>query len=52
VSALRGGRAHRVTNTMRELYLGVANDILALGMGLLPTASGKVEGLPGPQRTA
>ena len=35
-----------------ELYLGVANDILRLGIGAFPTASRKVEGLAGPQRTA
>jgi hypothetical protein len=51
VNGMTTGVHTKVTSTMGELYLGVANDILRLGIGSFPTASRKLEGLAGP-RTA
>jgi hypothetical protein len=45
VNGMTTGTHTKVTSTMGELYMGVANDILGLGITSFPTASGKVEGL-------
>ena len=52
VNGMITGVHTKVTSTMGELYLGVANDILRLGVGSFPTASSKLEGLAGPQTAA
>jgi hypothetical protein len=39
------GMHTKVTGTMGELYLAVANDILRAGIGFFPTASRKLDGL-------
>jgi hypothetical protein len=52
MNGMATGTHTKVTSTMGELYVGVANDILRLGIGAFPTASSKVEGLAGPPHTA
>src|SRR5262245_44518837 len=47
LNGMTTGLHTRVTGTMGELYLGVANDVLRLGIGSFPTASGKLGGLAG-----
>jgi hypothetical protein len=45
VNGMTTGTHTRVIGTMGELYLGVANDVLGLGIGAFPTASHKVDAL-------
>src|SRR5437762_4842900 len=45
LNGMTTGTHTKVTGTMGELYQGVANDILRLGITSFPTASRKVDGL-------
>jgi hypothetical protein len=45
VSKSAAGTHTKVTGTMGDLYLGVANDVLKVGLDGFPTASRKLEGL-------
>jgi hypothetical protein len=51
LNGMSTGMHTRVTATMGELYLSVANDILRLGVPAFPTASHKLDGLAGPAPT-
>jgi hypothetical protein len=45
LNGMTTGTHTKVTGTMGELYLSVANDVLNLGIGSFPTAARKIEGI-------
>jgi hypothetical protein len=48
LNGMATGTHTKVTSTMGELYLGVANDILRLGIGAFPIIKEGRVGWPGP----